>query len=118
MQMSSLAKDFTDYDYALIAGRTKAPKPRLSRTIETGLKVARGASSPPLANPRSRSTEKCNVMRVKTLRLFEIARLLVLFNNITGGGNTALGFNAVIRVYDEAGNVIETHEHEGEFKEA
>jgi hypothetical protein len=26
-------------------------------------------------------------------------------------------FNAVIRVYDEAGNVIETHEHAGEFKE-
>jgi hypothetical protein len=25
---------------------------------------------------------------------------------------------AVIRVYDEAGNVIETHEHSGEFKEA
>jgi hypothetical protein len=25
--------------------------------------------------------------------------------------------NAVIRVYDEAGNVIETHEHAGEFKE-
>jgi hypothetical protein len=24
---------------------------------------------------------------------------------------------AVIRVYDAAGNVIETHEHEGEFKE-
>jgi len=24
---------------------------------------------------------------------------------------------AVIRVYDEAGNVIETHEHKGEFKE-
>jgi hypothetical protein len=23
----------------------------------------------------------------------------------------------VIRVYDEAGNVIETHEHTGEFKE-
>jgi hypothetical protein len=23
--------------------------------------------------------------------------------------------NAVIRVYDEAGNVIETHEHAGEF---
>jgi hypothetical protein len=23
----------------------------------------------------------------------------------------------VIRVYDEAGNVIETHEHEGDFKE-
>jgi len=25
--------------------------------------------------------------------------------------------DAVIRVYDEAGNVIETHEHEGQFKE-
>ena len=24
---------------------------------------------------------------------------------------------AVIRVYDEAGNVVETHEHAGEFKE-
>jgi hypothetical protein len=24
---------------------------------------------------------------------------------------------ALIRVYDEAGNVIETHEHAGEFKE-
>src|SRR6266436_4536747 len=26
--------------------------------------------------------------------------------------------HAVIRVYDEAGNVIETHEHVGDFKEA
>jgi len=25
--------------------------------------------------------------------------------------------HAVIRVYDQAGNVIETHEHNGEFKE-
>ena len=25
--------------------------------------------------------------------------------------------NAVIRVYDDAGNVIETHEHTGDFKE-
>ena len=25
--------------------------------------------------------------------------------------------NAVIRVYDEGGNVIETHEHAGDFKE-
>ena len=25
--------------------------------------------------------------------------------------------DAMIRVYDEAGNVIETHEHAGEFKE-
>jgi hypothetical protein len=26
-------------------------------------------------------------------------------------------YRAVIRVYDEAGSVIETHEHAGEFKE-
>jgi hypothetical protein len=26
-------------------------------------------------------------------------------------------YNAVIRVYDDAGNVIQTHEHAGEFKE-
>jgi hypothetical protein len=26
-------------------------------------------------------------------------------------------YDAVIRVYDAAGNVIETHEHAGEFKE-
>jgi hypothetical protein len=25
--------------------------------------------------------------------------------------------DAMLRVYDEAGNVIETHEHKGEFKE-
>jgi len=25
--------------------------------------------------------------------------------------------DAVIRIYDDAGNVIETHEHAGEFKE-
>ena len=25
--------------------------------------------------------------------------------------------NAVIRVYDDAGNVMETHEHAGDFKE-
>jgi hypothetical protein len=25
--------------------------------------------------------------------------------------------NAVIRVFDEAGNVIDTHEHAGDFKE-
>ena len=39
--------------------------------------------------------------------------------------NNAIGYakfrsrshDAVIRVYDEAGNVIETHEHPGDFKE-
>jgi hypothetical protein len=30
---------------------------------------------------------------------------------------TRRSHDAVIRVYDEAGNVIETHEHKGDFKE-
>jgi hypothetical protein len=30
----------------------------------------------------------------------------------------ARSHDAVIRVYDEAGNVIKTHEHAGDFKEA
>jgi hypothetical protein len=30
--------------------------------------------------------------------------------------NRLRSHDAVIRVYDEAGNVIETHEHNGEFK--
>jgi hypothetical protein len=32
-------------------------------------------------------------------------------------GATAARDNAVIRGYDETGNVIETHEHTGEFNE-
>jgi len=31
--------------------------------------------------------------------------------------NARRSHDAVIRVYDEAGNVIETHEHKGDFKE-
>jgi hypothetical protein len=29
----------------------------------------------------------------------------------------SLSYDAVIRAYDAAGNVIETHEHKGDFKE-
>jgi hypothetical protein len=32
-------------------------------------------------------------------------------------GFRLIAHNAVIRVYDDAGNVIETHEHKGDFKE-
>jgi hypothetical protein len=31
--------------------------------------------------------------------------------------HTSRSHDAVIRVYDDAGNVIETHEHKGDFKE-
>jgi hypothetical protein len=32
--------------------------------------------------------------------------------------STAVSHDAAIRVYDESDNVIETHEHTGEFKNA
>lgn len=37
----------------------------------------------------------------------------LLFNRM----DRSRSHDAVIRVYDEAGNVVETHEHAGEFKE-
>jgi hypothetical protein len=54
---------------------------------------------------------------------------VLLFDSLWYGGPNAvanaIGYaehrsrshRAVIRVYDESGNVIETHEHAGEFKE-
>jgi hypothetical protein len=47
------------------------------------------------------------------------------FGRFWYGGLNAVGYamhfsrshDAVIRVYDESGNVIETHEHKGDFKE-
>ena len=38
-------------------------------------------------------------------------------NSIGYAMHSSHSHNAVIRVYDEAGNVIETHEHEGDFRE-
>ena len=35
----------------------------------------------------------------------------------TDSGTAPVTHDAVIRVYDESGNVIETHEHKGDFKE-
>ena len=39
--------------------------------------------------------------------------------NVGSGGKiiSTTRINAVIRVYDEAGKVIETHEHKGQFRE-
>jgi hypothetical protein len=34
------------------------------------------------------------------------------------GANFSRSHDAVIRVYDDAGNVIETHEHTGDFRES
>jgi len=39
------------------------------------------------------------------------------FGRLWYGEPNAVSNDAVIRVYDSAGNVIQTHEHAGEFKE-
>jgi hypothetical protein len=41
----------------------------------------------------------------------------VASNAIGYASHYSRSHGAVIRVYDEAGNVIETHEHKGDFKE-
>jgi hypothetical protein len=41
----------------------------------------------------------------------------VIGNAIGYAKHDSRSHRAVIRVYDEAGNVIETHEHAGDFKE-
>jgi hypothetical protein len=38
-------------------------------------------------------------------------------NAIGYASQDSRSYDAIIRVYDEAGNVIETHEHAGDFKE-
>jgi hypothetical protein len=51
----------------------------------------------------------------------KMGSLLMLLIAVEGRAqSTEAGFNpgAVIRVYDEAGSVIETNEHASEFKEA
>jgi hypothetical protein len=63
-------------------------------------------------------------------RQTKIALVIFRFIDFTSFGNAPFGkiscycqdeksssHDAVIRVYDEAGNVIETHEHTGDFKE-
>jgi hypothetical protein len=41
----------------------------------------------------------------------------VVGNAVDYGKFRSRSYDAVIRVYDEVGNVIETHENKGEFKE-
>jgi hypothetical protein len=60
-----------------------------------------------------------------TLALFVTTRLRNAFRIASSSATSAVDYvkfrswshDAVIRVYDEAGNVIETREHAGEFKE-
>jgi hypothetical protein len=62
---------------------------------------------------RYRSAGRAGSRSVFSLRrAYERFELLRIFDN-----RLEVGSSAVIRVYDEADNVIETHEHAGNFKE-
>jgi hypothetical protein len=61
----------------------------------------------------------------KDKRGFDLISDVLPFGRLWYGEPNAIGYamhgsrshGAVIRVYDEAGNVIETHEQKGDFKE-
>jgi hypothetical protein len=71
------------------------------------------------------ATSQPHITRFRPLRLARwfgaaldgvlTVRLSVLL--LKDSGYSKRGENLVIRVYDESGNAIETHEHAGDFKE-
>jgi hypothetical protein len=78
-----------------------------------------------VAGPEETKNQRGNVLRLIQIRLathsFEKSCLRVKKIAATATTPDASAApvtpNAVIRVYDEAGNVIERHEHTGDFKE-
>jgi hypothetical protein len=86
-------------------------------------RVEYGASRQAL-QPSAR-THVYEVRPRKDRRGFDRMSDVLPFGRLWCDGTNAIGYamhysrshDAVIRVYDEAGNVIETHEHKGEFKE-
>jgi hypothetical protein len=74
-------------------------------------------------------TSSQHVYEVRPRRGFDLISDALPFGRLWYDGpnaaSNAIGYakhdsrsvDAVIRVYDEAGNVIETHEHAGDFKE-
>ena len=63
---------------------------------------------------------------VASVLISDVLPFGVLWYNGPNAAANAIGYakfysrshHAVIRVYDAAGNVIETHEHKGDFKDA
>jgi len=77
--------------------------------------------------PRARYPEANGPLRTRFLLPAPPSRLIALpfgrlwydtpDNAIGYAVHSSRSHNAVIRVYDAAGNVIETHQHKGEFRE-
>jgi hypothetical protein len=76
----------------------------------------RSASSTHVYEVRPRS-DKRGVDLISDVLPFGRLRYDTSDNAIVRGCAAAVHMMAVIRVYDDAGNVIETHEHKGHFTE-
>ena len=67
--------------------------------------------------PAQRSSRRRSDFRCAAIRSAVVWRAEAVSNAIGYAKHRSRSHDAVIRVYDAAGNVIETHEHAGEFKE-
>ena len=79
----------------------------------------------PQAPPMRSTMQVYEVCPRKNHRGVHLISCVLPFGRLWYGGRNAIGYgehhsrshHAVIRVYDESGNVIETHEHKGDLKE-
>jgi hypothetical protein len=92
------------------------PAPELGLSIDIGIFCAASAaplgSPPPQRSSRLRSDFECSAARSARYTGPNAAS-----NAVSYAMHYSRSHDAVIRVYDAAGNVIETHDHKGEFKE-
>jgi hypothetical protein len=89
--------------------------------------AAPNSQSPPSSRMKApnQSTKPTAPLRNKfsvfaTTPCREVSKLFggpILSNAVGYAEHYSRSYCAVIRVYDDAGNVIETHEHNGDFKE-
>jgi hypothetical protein len=108
--------------------RSRCRSPRVQIAVVTP-KRSNQALQPTAGPAMTRSQHVYEVRPHKDKRGFDLISDALPFRRLWYGEpnaiSNAIGYakffsrshDAVIRVYDEAGNVIETHEHAGEFKE-
>ena len=67
--------------------------------------------------PAQRQTRRRSDLRCAAIRWLWYGEPNAISNAIGYALHRSRSHDAVIRVYDDAGNAIETHEHKGDFKE-
>ena len=96
------------------AAATKVVRP-LESTVETQPKLQPGFADFVSSRIRSRGVDL--ISDVLPFGRLWYGEPNAVSNAIGYAMHSSRSHDAVIRVYDEAGDVIETHEHKGEFKE-